>query len=81
MRRVLVTAAAMVCILSPLRARQGPSYPSPGSNRGAAFPQHVSPTGANPTNWVARQPEYTDPNGPNSKRYYGYGRHHYHHHR
>jgi hypothetical protein len=40
------------CILSPVKAQQGPAYPSPGSARGRAFPKHVPPTGSNPTNWV-----------------------------
>src|SRR5580704_13626003 len=68
------------CILSPVQAQQGPAYPSPGSARGGAFPKHVLPTGSNPTNWVRRQHEYTDPNGPNSRKHYGYGKHHHYYH-
>jgi hypothetical protein len=77
MRRIVPIIIAIACILSPVRAQQGPAYPSPGADRGSAFPKHVSPTGSNPTNWVGKQHEYTDPNGPNSRRY----RHHYYHHR
>jgi hypothetical protein len=83
MRRALMIVVTVVCFVSPVRAQQGPAYPTPGSTRGETFPKHVSPTGSNPTNWVRRQHEYTDPNGPNSRRNRGYGgyRHHnrYHH--
>lgn len=85
MRCVLIIAVTMACFASPVSAQQGPAYTSPGASRGHAFPKHVSPTQTNPTNWVARKPEYTDPYGPNSKRYYRshhyYYRHHHHHYR
>lgn len=67
MRRGLIIAAAIVGILSPARAQRGPNFPSPGSDRGPAFPQSVSPTVSNPTNWNTPQPQYTDPSGPNAK--------------
>jgi hypothetical protein len=78
MRRVVMIALTIACFVSPVRSQQGPAYPSAGAGRGDAFPTPVSPTKGNPTNWVRPKQEYTDPNGPNSKRYYG--RHHYHRH-
>jgi len=81
MRRVLMTGVAIACLAFPVHAQQGPAYPSPGTGRGEAFPEHVSPTTSNPTNWVKQQREYTDPNGPNSRRYYrSYHYYHRHHH-
>lgn len=67
MRRFLIITAAISGIVSPARAQQGPAYPAPGSNRGPAFPQTVSPTGSNQTNWSKPEHQYTDPNGPNAK--------------
>jgi hypothetical protein len=78
MRRVLIIALATASILSPVQAQQGPDFPSssseqgpnfpaPGSDRGPDFPKSVSPTETNPTNWVASQPQYTDPAGPNAR--------------
>lgn len=80
MRRVLILAVTIASIAFPVRAQQGPAYPTPGASRGHAFPKHVSPTGTNQTNWARKEREYTDPNGPNSKRYYRYhySRHHHH---
>ena len=69
MRQALIIAALMVAIAGPALGQQGSEYPTPGSSRGAAFPKHVSPTGSNPTNWHKRKHQYTDPYGPNSKRY------------
>jgi hypothetical protein len=82
MRCIVMIALTIVCFVSPLRAQQGSAYPLPGAGRGDAFPKHVSPTDANPTNWVGQKNEYTDPNGPNSRRYYGHHRYryYYHHH-
>jgi hypothetical protein len=73
MRRALFIAAAIVGIALPVHAEQGPNYPSPGSDRGPAFPKSVSPTDSDPTNWVAPKTEYTDPSGPNARwnRWYG----------
>jgi len=71
MRCVLMIVAGIIGFILPLRAQQsdtpppsslqGPAFPSPGSNRGPAFPKSVSPTGSNPTNWVAPEHEYTEP--------------------
>src|ERR1700728_3592255 len=69
MRQALIIAALIVASAGPALAQQGSEYPSPGSGRGSAFPKHVSPTGSNPTNWHRRKHQYTDPYGPNSKRY------------
>jgi hypothetical protein len=80
MRRVLMIAIAITCFAFSVRAQQGPSYLSPEAGRGHAFPKHVSPTSTNPTNWVRQKHEYTDPNGPNSKRYYRFHHYHRHHH-
>ena len=71
MRRVVMLAAIIVCFAAPVCAQRGPAYPEPGADRGSAYPKGVSPTDSNPANWIVQQPEYTDPNGPNSK---GYGR-------
>ena len=66
MRRVLILVVAIVGIVSPGLAQQGPAFPSSGSYRGPNFPKSVSPTDSNPTNWAAPQPQYTDPDGPNA---------------
>jgi hypothetical protein len=42
-------------------AQQGANYPAPGSDRGPAFPQGVSPTESNPTNWATQPQQYTQP--------------------
>jgi hypothetical protein len=77
MRRVLIIATAIACIVSPVRAQQsgtqslssrpGPAYPAPGSGRGPAFPKSVSPTDSGEINWFAPQPQYTEPFGPNTR--------------
>jgi hypothetical protein len=76
MRSVVIIVATIAVTVSPVRAQQGPAFPVPGSNRGPNFPASVSPTESNPTNWIARQHEYTDPSGPNSQwnRWYARGR-------
>jgi hypothetical protein len=77
MRCVLIIVTAIASMVLPVRAQQpaapppssqqgpspqqGPAFPSSGSDRGPAFPKSVSPTGSNPTNWVAPQREYTEP--------------------
>jgi len=66
MRCVLIIAA-IAAVVSAAGAQQGPNYPAPGSNRGSAFPNSVSPTQTNPLNWHAPQPQYTDPYGPNAR--------------
>jgi hypothetical protein len=71
-------AASIACIAFPVCAQRGPAYPEPGADRGPAYPKNVSPTDTNPANWIVQTPEYTDPYGPNSKRYYRY---YYGHHR
>jgi hypothetical protein len=55
MRRILILATAILGIAFPVFAQQGPAlpsedspqkgsaFPSPGSNRGPAFPKSVSP--------------------------------------
>jgi hypothetical protein len=76
MRSILIIAAMLTGLSSGLHAQgnkdsdsgQGSGLPS--SDRGPAFPKGVSPTASNPTNWVAPKPAYTDPYGPNNKRYY-----------
>jgi hypothetical protein len=65
MWRALIVSAAVV-LASPAVAEHGPAYPS-DSNRGPAFPSSVSSTQSNPTNWVAPQTEYTDPEGANAR--------------
>jgi hypothetical protein len=79
MRRVLLIVAALVCFANTVSAQQGPAYPSTGAGRGKAFPKQVSPTHPNPTNWVVQKHEYTDPYGPNSRRYYHFRWQHYRH--
>jgi hypothetical protein len=71
MGRVVMIVVAIAGFVLPAQAQQqdtppssslrGPAFPSPDSNRGPAFPKSVSPAGSNPTNWVAPQPEYTEP--------------------
>jgi hypothetical protein len=80
MRDALIIAVVIACLVGPVRAQQGSAYPSPGSSRGEAFPKHVSPTGTPATNWVGQEHEYTDPNGPNSRRLYR-SQHYHHRHR
>ena len=72
MRRILILATAILGIAFPVLAQQGPAlpsedsaqkgsaFPSPGSNRGPAFPKSVSPTESNSTNW-AKPPPQQDP--------------------
>jgi hypothetical protein len=60
MRRILILATAFVGISFPVCAQQGAAFPSPGSDRGPAFPKSVSPTESNPTNWV-KPPAQPDP--------------------
>jgi hypothetical protein len=85
MQRALILAATIVCLACPAGAQlgsaypqsgsdRGPAFPKPGADQGPAYPKGVSPTDSNPANWIAPAPEYTDPNGPNSKRY---GRYYY----
>jgi hypothetical protein len=71
MVRILILATAIVGISFPVCAQQGQGpdsqksqkgvgLPSPGSDRGPAFPKSVSPTQRNPTNW-AQPPAQQDP--------------------
>jgi hypothetical protein len=71
MRRILILATAILTIEFPVFAQQGPdvssqnsqkgsAFPSPGADRGPAFPKSVSPTESNPTNW-AKPPAQADP--------------------
>ena len=67
MRHALIVVTLIAGFASPLRAQQGADFPAPGSDRGANFPKSVSPTATNPTNWVAPQVQYTDPNAGNPR--------------
>ena len=73
MVRILILATTIVGIAFPVCAQQGqgPDFPSqksqkgvglpsPGSDRGPAFPKSVSPSQSNPTNW-AQPPAQQDP--------------------
>jgi hypothetical protein len=74
MRGILIIAAMLVGLSSGLHAQEnkgsdsGQAYGLPSSDRGPAFPNGVSPTDSNSTNWVGQQRAYTDPFGPNNKR-------------
>ncbi len=82
----LLWLALIVAVLGPLGAiaqasssNRGGAFPSPGSQRGANFPEGVSPTQTNPTNWVTSPREYTEPNPWRQwwrrypQRHWGYG--------
>jgi len=65
-RALTITAILLACVLPAAAAEHGPAYPS-DSNRGPAFPSDVSSTEKNPTNWIAPEQKYTDPDGPNAR--------------
>jgi hypothetical protein len=86
MGRILILATAILGIAFPVFAQQGPAlpsqdspqmgsaFPSPGSDRGPAFPKSVSPTESNPTNWVT-PPTQQDPSyGMDPRAIYLYNR-------
>jgi hypothetical protein len=74
MRGILIIAVTLFGLSSGLHAQDntgsGQGRGLPSSERGPAFPKDVSPTDSNQTNWVARQHEYTDPFGPNNRRWH-----------
>jgi hypothetical protein len=70
MPRVLIIAAMLIASVGGACAQYGPAYPTP-SQRGPAFPKHVSPNATNPTNWVAAPPI---PEPAPQSRWWGRGR-------
>jgi hypothetical protein len=71
MRSILIIAVTLLGLSSGLHAEDnaGSGYGLPTSERGPAFPAGVSPTEPNPANWIARRQYYTDPFGPNNRRW------------
>ena len=61
------TILIMLVLTLPAMAQHGSAYPKSG--RGEAFPKNV-PNSFNALNWIAQRHQYTDPYGPNSRRYY-----------